>query len=41
MVGFGVADLASAVAELERASTELVGEPGPTWKHFQAPDGNI
>jgi hypothetical protein len=37
----GSRTLASAVAELERAGIELVGELGPTWQHLPAPDGNI
>jgi len=41
VVGFGVGDLASAVVELRRAGVALVGEAGPTWQHFRAPDGNL
>lgn len=41
VVGFEVTDLAEAVAELEEAGIELVGEPGPTWQHFRGPDGNV
>lgn len=24
-----------------RATIELVGDPGPTWRHFRGPDDNI
>jgi catechol 2,3-dioxygenase-like lactoylglutathione lyase family enzyme len=41
VVGFAVTDLASAVEELRAAGIELLGEPGPTWQHFRAPDGNV
>ena len=41
VVGFAVTDLPAAVEELRSAGVELVGEPGPTWQHFRAPDGNI
>jgi catechol 2,3-dioxygenase-like lactoylglutathione lyase family enzyme len=41
VVGFAVDDLPAAVAELRAAGVELLGEPGPTWQHFRAPDGNI
>lgn len=41
VVGFAVADLPAAVDELRAAGVELVGEPGPSWQHFRAPDGNI
>jgi catechol 2,3-dioxygenase-like lactoylglutathione lyase family enzyme len=41
VVGFAVTDLPAAVEELRSAGVELVGEPGPTWQHFRAPDGNV
>lgn len=41
VVGFAVTDLPAAVEELRTAGVELVGEPGPTWQHFRAPDGNV
>jgi catechol 2,3-dioxygenase-like lactoylglutathione lyase family enzyme len=41
VVGFAVADLPAAVAELRAAGVELLGEPGPTWQHFRGPDGNV
>ena len=41
VVGLKVADLPAAVAELEAAGVELLGEPGPTWQHFRGPDGNV
>jgi catechol 2,3-dioxygenase-like lactoylglutathione lyase family enzyme len=41
VVGFAVRDLAAAAEELRRAGVELLGEPGPTWQHFLAPDGNV
>jgi len=41
VVGFAVEDLPSAVAELQAAGIELLGEPGPTWQHFRGPDGNV
>jgi catechol 2,3-dioxygenase-like lactoylglutathione lyase family enzyme len=41
VVGFEVADLAQAVAELRIAGIELLGVPGPTWQHFRGPDGNV
>ena len=41
VVGFAVADLPLAVAELRAAGAELLGEPGPTWQHFRGPDGNV
>lgn len=41
VVGFAVAELPKAVAELRRAGVELLGEPGPTWQHFRGPDGNV
>jgi hypothetical protein len=33
--------LAAAVAELQAAGIELLGEPGPSWQHFRGPDGNV
>lgn len=39
--GFAVRDLPAAVARLRAAGVELVGEPGPSWQHFRAPDGNV
>lgn len=41
VAGFAVADLDSATAELADAGVELLGEPGPSWQHFRAPDGNV
>lgn len=41
VVGFAVRDLKAAVAELEVAGVELLGEAGPTWQQFRAPDGNV
>lgn len=41
VVGFVVSNLAGAVAELRDAGVELLGEAGPTWQHFRAPDGNV
>jgi catechol 2,3-dioxygenase-like lactoylglutathione lyase family enzyme len=41
VVGFAVADLPAAVEELRASGAELLGEPGPTWQHFRAPDGNV
>lgn len=41
VVGFAVADLPGAVAELRAAGVELLGQPGPTWQHFRGPDGNV
>jgi catechol 2,3-dioxygenase-like lactoylglutathione lyase family enzyme len=41
VVGFAVADLPTAVAELRAAGIELLGEPGPTWQQFRGPDGNV
>lgn len=41
VVGFSVHDLPGAVAELEAAGVELLGEPGPTWQQFRGPDGNV
>jgi catechol 2,3-dioxygenase-like lactoylglutathione lyase family enzyme len=41
VAGFAVEDLASAVGELRSEGIELVGEPGPTWQQFRAPDGNV
>jgi catechol 2,3-dioxygenase-like lactoylglutathione lyase family enzyme len=41
VTGFAVADLASAVEELRASGVELLGEPGPTWQAFRAPDGNV
>jgi catechol 2,3-dioxygenase-like lactoylglutathione lyase family enzyme len=41
VVGFAVADLPQAVAELRQAGVELLGEPGPSWQHFRGPDGNV
>jgi predicted enzyme related to lactoylglutathione lyase len=44
-VGFLVADIAKATAELADAGTELIGEVqrqgGYSWQHFRGPDGNI
>jgi catechol 2,3-dioxygenase-like lactoylglutathione lyase family enzyme len=39
--GFAVRDLPTAVEELRAAGVELLGEAGPTWRHFRAPDGNV
>lgn len=41
VVGFEVTNLAEAVAELEEAGIELLGDPGPSWQHFRGPDGNV
>jgi catechol 2,3-dioxygenase-like lactoylglutathione lyase family enzyme len=41
VVGFAVADLPTAVAELRAAGIELLGEAGPTWQQFRGPDGNV
>jgi catechol 2,3-dioxygenase-like lactoylglutathione lyase family enzyme len=41
VVGFAVRDLAKAVEELQKAGTELLGQPGPSWQHFRGPDGNV
>ncbi|MEV6235473.1 VOC family protein [Lentzea sp. NPDC051838] len=41
VTGFAVDDLPAAVAELEAAGVEMLGEPGPTWQHFRGPDGNV
>lgn len=41
VAGFAVADLAAARAELQRRGVTLLGEPGPTWQHFRAPDGLV
>jgi catechol 2,3-dioxygenase-like lactoylglutathione lyase family enzyme len=41
VVGFAVGDLAAAVDELRSAGVELLGDAGPTWQHFRAPDGYV
>lgn len=41
VVGFAVRDLPAAVDELQAAGIELLGEAGPTWQQFRAPDGNV
>ena len=41
VVGFAVDDLTAAVDELRSRNVELLGNPGPTWQHFRAPDGNV
>jgi catechol 2,3-dioxygenase-like lactoylglutathione lyase family enzyme len=41
VVGFAARDLPAAVAELQAAGVELLGEAGPTWQHFRGPDGNV
>jgi catechol 2,3-dioxygenase-like lactoylglutathione lyase family enzyme len=45
VVGFGVPDVDSARAELERAGVEFIGqthsEGDYRWAHFRGPDGNI
>ncbi len=41
VVGFAVDDLAAAVEELRSHNVDLLGDPGPTWQHFRAPDGNV
>jgi predicted enzyme related to lactoylglutathione lyase len=45
VVGFRVADLDAAVADLERAGAELLGPvlsgPRGRWQHFRAPDGQV
>ena len=44
-VGFLVADIAGAAAELAAAGAELLGEVqrqgGYSWLHFRGPDGNV
>ena len=44
-VGFLVADIAKAEAELAEAGTELLGEVqhqgGYSWLYFRGPDGNV
>jgi predicted enzyme related to lactoylglutathione lyase len=46
VVGFRVADVAAAQAEMEAAGIEFLGPPGSSadghaWSHFRAPDGNV
>lgn len=46
VVGFRVADVATAQAEMEAAGIEFLGRPasssdGYAWSHFRAPDGNV
>ena len=45
VVGFGVADVESARAELEGAGVEFIGpthsEDGYRWAHFRGPDGHV
>jgi catechol 2,3-dioxygenase-like lactoylglutathione lyase family enzyme len=46
VVGFRVADVAAAQAEMEAAGIEFLGRPasssdGHAWSHFRAPDGNV
>ena len=41
VVGFAVRDLQTAIDELKKAGLELLGEPGPAWRHFRGPDGNV
>jgi catechol 2,3-dioxygenase-like lactoylglutathione lyase family enzyme len=41
VAGFAVRDLTAAVSELRVLGIELLGEPGPTWQQFRAPDGNV
>jgi len=41
VIGFAARDLPAAVAELQAAGIELLGEAGPTWQHFRGPDGNV
>ena len=46
VVGFRVADVPSAQAEMEAAGIEFFGRPefapdGYSWSHFRAPDGNV
>ena len=45
VVGFGVEDMDSARAELERAGVEFIGathrQGDNAWAHFRGPDGNV
>jgi catechol 2,3-dioxygenase-like lactoylglutathione lyase family enzyme len=41
VAGFAVRDLPAAVDELRAAGIELLGQAGPTWQQFRAPDGNV
>ncbi|MFC6707243.1 VOC family protein [Flexivirga alba] len=41
VVGFAVRDLDAAVAELRAAGVDLLGDGGPSWQQFRAPDGNV
>jgi catechol 2,3-dioxygenase-like lactoylglutathione lyase family enzyme len=46
VVGFRVADVPAAQAEMEGAGIEFLGRPassseGYAWSHFRAPDGNV
>ena len=46
VVGFRVADVPTAQAEMEAAGIEFLGRPGSSadgylWSHFRAPDGNV
>jgi catechol 2,3-dioxygenase-like lactoylglutathione lyase family enzyme len=46
VVGFRVADVPAAQAEMETAGIEFLGRPassseGYAWSHFRAPDGNV
>lgn len=41
VVGFGVRDLDASRARLVAHGVELLGEPGPGWQHFRAPDGHV
>ena len=46
VVGFRVADVSAAQAEMEAAGIEFLGRPasssnGFAWSHFRAPDGNV
>jgi catechol 2,3-dioxygenase-like lactoylglutathione lyase family enzyme len=46
VVGFRVADVPAAQAEMEAAGIEFLGRPassseGYAWSHFRAPDGNV
>ncbi|WP_394771382.1 VOC family protein [Lacisediminihabitans sp.] len=41
VVGFIVDDLKEATEELKRHGVELLGDAGPSWQHFRAPDGGV
>lgn len=41
VAGFWVQDLPAATVELVGRGIPLLGEPGPLWQHFRAPDGHV